>query len=104
MSKIFKYLFALVAVSAPLLARAADVPVDKDVAELYKFVGNWYDKLLLPLGSVLAGLVIIYGGILYSTSGGEPSKVQKGKEYIVGAITGEILLLCAYLIIRKVIA
>jgi len=102
MLKKSKYILGITALCLPLIARAADV--DADVVELYKLVGNWYNNLLLPLGSVIAGIVIIIGGIAYSTSGGEPSKIQKGKELIIGAITGEILLLCAYLIVRQVIA
>lgn len=107
MSKSLRYLLVisvLVFCALPFLAHAAGAPVDTDVEQLYNYVRNWYENLLLPIGSVLAGLVIIYGGILYSVSGGEPSKIQKGKEYIIGAISGEVLLLCVYLIIRQVIA
>jgi len=106
MSKSAKYFIAgiILVCALPLLAHAAGAEVDDDVAQLYGYVKNWYDNLLLPIGSVLAGLVIIYGGILYSVSGGEPSKIQKGKDYIIGAISGEVLLLCVYLIIRQVIA
>ena len=101
-------LIILLICALPLMAHAANptptpVAIDADVAGLFDLVRSWYNGLLLPIGSVLSGLVIIYGGILYSVSGGEPAKIQKGKEYIIGAISGEVLLLCVYLIIIQVV-
>ena len=107
MPKLLRYLLLIVVFALctiPILVRAASPAVDADVAGLFDLVKGWYNGLLLPIGSVLSGIVIIYGGILYSVSGGEPAKIQKGKEYIIGAISGEVLLLCVYLIIRQVVA
>lgn len=103
MLKTFRNIFFSALILIPSLALAAD-QLDPDVKQLYDFVINWYNNLLLPLGSVLAGIMIVYGGILYSASGGEPSKVQKGKEFIIGAISGEVLLLCVLLIVRSIIS
>lgn len=75
-----------------------------DTADLYKYIKDWYDKLLLPAGTILAGIVIMYGGIAYAMSAGDPSKVQKAKEYIYGAISGLVLLICAALIVRTVVS
>jgi len=77
--------------------------VDPDVQQLIGLVARWYWQLILPAGTILAGVMIAYGGIIYSTSAGEPTKVGKGKEFIFGAITGLILLLTAALIIRAII-
>lgn len=88
---------------AVLALPAIALAQDPDTAALYAYIKAWYDKLLLPAGTVLAGIVIMYGGISYSMSGGDPSKVQKAKEYIFGAITGLVLLICAALIVRTVV-
>ena len=74
-----------------------------DVSELTKFVGEWYEKLFLPLGVVLAGIVILIGGIMYASSGGDASRVQKAKELIYGAISGLVLLILAILIITSIV-
>jgi len=76
--------------------------VDPDVTQLVTFVSWWYWRLILPAGTILAGIMIAYGGILYSTSSGEPTKVGRGKEFIFGAITGLVLLLTAALIIKAI--
>ncbi len=75
---------------------------DADVSQLYTFISGFYNGLLLPIGVVLAGLVIMYGGIVYATSGGDASKAQKAKEYIYGAISGLVLLILAALIVQTI--
>lgn len=82
-------------------ALAATAP-SADEAQLLEFVRDWYIGLLLPAGSVLAGLVILYGGIIYAQSGGDPNKVGQAKEYIFGAISGLALLITSVLIIRTI--
>jgi len=73
-----------------------------DVTQLTDFIGQWYTYLFLPLGTVLAGIVILIGGIMYASSAGDATKVQKAKELIYGAISGLVLLVCAILIIRTI--
>ena len=59
--------------------------------------------------SVLTGIVgvvsvgmIIWGGIMYSMSAGDPGKTQLAKRIIITAIIGLALSILAYLIIRTV--
>ena len=98
-----KIYFCIAVAALPAIASAAAQAGTDDTAALYTYVKSWYDRLLLPAGTILAGIVIMYGGISYAMSAGDPSKVQKAKEYIYGAITGLVLLICAALIVRTVI-
>lgn len=84
------------------LAPLAYAQSDKDVQDLYTILGSFYKHLLLPIGTVLAGLVIIFGGIAYAASGGDPTKAQNAKSYIFGAISGLVLLILASLIIQTI--
>ena len=86
----------------PAVALAQGTNADADVSQLYTFISGFYNRLLLPIGVVLAGLVIMYGGIVYATSGGDASKAQKAKEYIYGAISGLVLLILAALIVQTI--
>lgn len=94
-----KYLipFVTIAVFAPSIVWAA--VTDKDTLELINYIGGYYKSFILPIGTVLAGFMIMFGGIKYAISAGEPTKVGQAKEFIVGAITGEILLLAAWAIV-----
>lgn len=94
--------FSLAGLSLLLPATAFAVQ-DPDVAALGGLVGNWYMGFLLPLGAILAGIVIIIAGIMYISSGGDASKTGKAKELIFGALTGLVILTCASLIIRTLL-
>lgn len=96
-NKLFLFLF----LALPSSALAA--PED-DLQAIYGLVQNWYVYFLLPLGTVLAGIVIIIGGIMYASSGGDSSKTGRAKELIFGAIIGLALLIGAALIIRTLVA
>lgn len=99
MNKISKA-FIVATIFFPAIAFAQG---NDDVNALYGLVGRWYYSLILPLGSVLAGIVILVAGIMYAASGGDSTKTGKAKELIIGAITGLILLVGAATIIRSIL-
>lgn len=84
------------------LKLSTSVAYASDEANLLAFMHRWLYGFLIPAGTVLAGLVILFGGIMYAQSGGDPGKTGLAKEYIIGAITGLALLMTAVLIIRTI--
>lgn len=76
--------------------------MDPDAQQLAQYVAGWYRNLILPAGTILAGIVIAVGGITYAASGGDPTKAQKAKELIFGAISGLVLLITAAFIVRSI--
>ena len=65
------------------------------------YIANFYE-LALMLGGVLAFGAVVYGGVLYAISAGNPSKQTEGKEWIESALIGLLLLAGAYLILYTV--
>lgn len=63
------------------------------------FVGSVL-KLAIGIGGGIAMLLIIFGGIQILTSGGNPDKIQAGKELITSAIAGLILIVFSVFILR----
>ena len=62
---------------------------------------NFYFKLtyaFMWFVGTLAFLVLIYGGIMYITAGGEAEKAEKGKKAIIGAIVGIIIIAVSLLV------
>ncbi len=49
---------------------------------------------------LLAIVMVMLGGVKWITAGGNPSKVQSGKDYIFAAIFGTLLLLSSYMILN----
>ncbi|MDZ4244908.1 MAG: PKD domain-containing protein [Candidatus Gracilibacteria bacterium] len=67
-----------------------------------EFVLNVINFALGFLG-LIAVVAIIYGGFIYLTAGGDDSKTEKGKNSVVFAVIGIILVLASYAIVRTVI-
>jgi hypothetical protein len=65
------------------------------------YIANFYQFALMIAG-VLAFGVIVYGGIRYMTSGGNPSGQSDAKEWIEAALLGLLLLAGAYFILNVI--
>ena len=62
------------------------------------FVANFY-QFALMIGGVLAFGVVVYGGVKYMASAGNPSGQSDAKEWIEAALLGLLLLVGAYFIL-----
>jgi len=60
-------------------------------------------KGALGLTAVIAVGFIVYGGFLYITAAGDESQIKKGKEALVGAVIGIIVIGLAYSLVAFVI-
>lgn len=65
------------------------------------FIQKFYGVGLSLIGTV-GLLFLIYGGYHILTSGGNPEKLQKGKEYITYAIIGIMLAVLGFVFIQFV--
>ena len=70
--------------------------------DLTKGITTVVNVLLFVLGAV-AVIMIIIGGIRYSTSGGDSSQIQSAKNTILYAVVGLIVAILAYAIVRFVL-
>lgn len=64
----------------------------------YGTFGELFDaiiKWIIDIASVLAPLLIVYGGFLHITSAGDPAKSTQGKKVILYAAIGLIVALLA---------
>jgi hypothetical protein len=93
---IFYYLTAHAHAEAPA--------IDDNFQPLYDKLLEYYNGLFVPLAVVLAGMVIVYAGILYATSEGQPEKINAAKEWIMGAIIGLVIVLGAGWIISQIVS
>ena len=68
---------------------------EEPTSDLPVIIGKIINIVLSFMGVVLV-LIVIYGGFLYMTAGGESKNTDKGKSYIVNGIIGMIIVLSAY--------
>lgn len=68
------------------------------------FTASGFVEKLFPLfisfGGAIAFLLILFGGVQMMTSAGNPEKLAGGKELIVSAITGLLLIIFSIFILR----
>jgi hypothetical protein len=109
-TKGFIYIILGVAIFLIPIAALAQVPISVSVpgnsnpgssatAGPGSYIANFYQFALL-IGGVLALAVVVYGGILYMTSVGNPSGQSEAKEWLWAALWGILLLAGAYLILE----
>ncbi|MFC1656377.1 pilin [Patescibacteria group bacterium] len=68
--------------------------IPKDSTALDVYLTNIY-YILLPVGGLIALGMLVYAGIMYTTSSGNPEKINKAKEVAVNTIIGLVVLMLA---------
>jgi hypothetical protein len=81
-------------------AEAAQVTVAKTVPQL---VGYFINIVLGILSLVLLG-VIVYGGILYMTAGGNTQTTEKARSWIINGAIGLLIAVLAFALSNFIIA
>jgi len=69
------------------------------VADIF-VVGNTIVELILGLSGSVMLLMMVYGGFLFLTSSGNSSQIDKGKNVMVGAIIGIVIVFTAYTLVQ----
>lgn len=95
-------------ITIPGLTLSSQVPaVEEQGANYYyipwlaQYIGAVY-KFGVGAAAILAVIVIIMGGFIWTTAGGNQERVTAAKGYIIGALVGLIIALGSYTIIKIV--
>ena len=79
---------------------AIDTAIGCIPVEDYTQVGVTALRFALGIGGGIALLLIAYGGFMTSTSSGDPTRLQAGRELIFGAISGLLLITLSAFLLR----
>jgi hypothetical protein len=77
---------------------AATVTANDTSKSLAELIAGVIDFVLPIVGGIIM-LMVIYGGFLYITSGGDPEKVGKAKKTLMWAVLAVILIVISYSIV-----
>lgn len=95
-------LTSLLSLALPKIANAA-VGDPWDGATTYEdFIckaWGWIATIILPVSI----LIIVFAGFLWMTSAGNPEKIGKAKEYLIGVASGLGLLVISYFLVNNVL-
>jgi hypothetical protein len=88
--------------SEPLEPPSPEPPEPEYIAlGLTKKVTDFY-KWALSVGGIVALIVIVYGGFLYTTSGGSPERIKNAKSWIAAAFSGMLLLYGSFILLNLI--
>ena len=83
----------------PLMAYAQiENPLAGGIDTLQKFVEVVVTDIVIPIGTVIVILAIIYSGFLFVTAQGNPAKLETAKKAFLWSAIGAVILLGAYVI------
>lgn len=104
--KKFAYAMALsLLLVSPLVAQAQGFqlfPGEAAGASDYRtYIKNFY-FFSIGAGILIATVLIMVGGIMWTTSAGNPGRIDKAKGYIIDSIIGVVLLLGSYTILQVI--
>ena len=68
---------------------------------LPKYIRSIYGYAVGVVG-ILAAVVLMFGGVLWLTAGGNAERVTNAKSWIGASLTGLVLVLCSYLILSTI--
>ena len=68
---------------------------------LPRYIKTFYDYGLAIAG-ILATIVLMGGGVIWLTSGGDSGKITQAKELIIGSITGVLILVVSWIILNTI--
>src|SRR3989338_6557076 len=60
-------------------------------------------RILLGFLGILAVIIVLYGGFVWMTSGGNAQKIEKAKKILINGLIGLAIILSAYAIVSFVI-
>jgi hypothetical protein len=70
---------------------------------LFDLIQNIINLLLMAIG-IIAVIMIIIGGIRYTTSAGDPGQAKSARDTIVYAVVGLVIAVMSYAIVNFVLA
>lgn len=76
--------------------------VDCDFNALIKMVNNIINWILAA-ANVIFAISFVYGGFLYMTSGDKPGNKEKAKSILWSTLTGFVIILVAWLVVRLIL-
>ena len=103
LSAIISVLFFGLSVGVNAAAPATvDLPNPLGTTDIFVIVGDRVVKTALGIIGSIALIMFVYGGFLWLTSGGSPDKIKKGRDVVMWAGIGIIVILTSYILLKFV--
>lgn len=108
MKKFLTLILLILFLLLPLISLALELDYprigDIEIAlgmDLNKLIA-WFYYFIISIAGIAAFVMLIWGGIEWMTSAGNPTKIGEAKERINSAFLGLIIILSSYLILQVI--
>lgn len=110
MKKFLTLILLILFLLLPLISLASELELDYprigdiEIAlgmDLNKLIA-WFYYFIISIAGIAAFVMLIWGGIEWMTSAGNPTKIGEAKERINSAFLGLIIILSSYLILQVI--
>ena len=110
MKKFLTLILLILFLLLPLISLASELELDYprigdiEIAlgmDLNKLIA-WFYYFIISIAGIAAFVMLIWGGIEWMTSAGNPTKIGEAKERINSAFLGLIIILSSYLILQAI--
>lgn len=102
-----KFIILISGLLLPLSVVAGLVPCTGDqmctFCDLLKLIRNIVNFIAFTLAPAVGGLMLLVGGIIVLTAGGDETKVKQGRGMITQTVIGLVIIYLAWLIVNTVI-
>ena len=117
MKKFLTLILLILFLLLPLISLALELDYPRRALELdYPRIGDieialgmdlnkliaWFYYFIISIAGIAAFVMLIWGGIEWMTSAGNPTKIGEAKERINSAFLGLIIILSSYLILQVI--
>jgi hypothetical protein len=82
---------------------SADFTAGDDFRTQFLRIANTVISIVLLIAGVLAVLYLIWSGIQYITSAGNPDKAKAARQGIINAVIGIVVIVAAFFLVRLAI-
>lgn len=82
--------------STPISTIKLEAPITETSAP--KIIGNIIKTILTIVGALALGM-FVYGGFTWLTSGGSPDRIKKGRDILVWAVIGLVIIFASYTLV-----
>jgi hypothetical protein len=79
------------------------IPCKCEIGHVFLMIGKIYTFIVRNIATPLATLALLIGGMIILISAGDPKWFQIGKNILLTAVIGLVLVFCAWLIVNFIL-
>jgi len=81
--------------------KGTKIKIEKSTKTIGIYIASIYNYLLAIVG-LLATIVLMASGVIWMTAAGNTERISQAKGWIIGALTGLVLLLLSYVVLKTI--